>query len=546
MRVINPFFLLALISASAAATPGDSYLFQMKTSTQERAERQPSFWEVLSGRAKLNADLTVKVTDAATGEALGGVAVMVGTRIGEPFAENLVRTDDQGLAAFTHESLRGGMKFPITAGKSGYTLLSLFESPGNVVELALQKLPTERGFGFMQGKLTGFPTGFDGGTLELGLFLPATRPEGLLNFDLNLFISSYKTKIDIYGEREVPGNIVLPPQQKRYGFIPVSLSKPEFIMPLPKGLESHMAGITGTVPISPAVDAIRAKDYVSVLNMTSFNRVGYTRRMTVRGDEKFDVNARYSISAGTLTSKVSGVPSKLDVISISLLDPEGDAADFVPMDIKAMKSEELRNGAGTFKLGSTRQRLQGAGYYIFTGIFDRTQFGGGQALGIDSEFKPGPAPAATDYRWIVGSVKPVGSTRRAVGPETRFTAFLKQMKAGGVSGGNREYKFTSAATDKLTPDYTMVNVVSEKQNSVTQGKMKTVLWSTIVPGPITQLSLPDLGRPVLPNPDNGKGERFYWEVVAIKVRQPASGRGSLDLQSALRNVEHVSSFTKAY
>jgi hypothetical protein len=328
---------------------------------------------------------------------------------------------------------------------------------------------------------------------------------------------------------------VLPPQSKHWGFIPISFDKPEYIMPLPKGLETHMAGMTGSVAISPAVDAIRNKDYVSVLNMASFNHVGWTRhRMTVKGDERFDLDARYEVTPQQLGTKVSGVPENADVVSISLVDPEGDGGDFVAMDLKAVNSEDIRHGSTSFKLGKIKGHPQGAAYYVFTGLFDRHKV----------SRAPLSTAATPDFRWLVGSTKPVGSSRRAPASDTRFNAFLKPMKAQGVSGGNHEYRFSSAASGAVTPELTMVNIVSEKENKTVQGKVRTILWSTIVPGTITELKLPDLGRPVLPAPDTGRGERFFWEVIAVKTRQRA--KKDFDLQSALRNVEHVSSFTKAY
>jgi hypothetical protein len=539
MRVIGLLFVYFILALPAFAAPTSTFLFQMKTESIPKSSAQPSFWDLLSGRANLEADLTVKVTDAVTGQPVAGAAVLVGTKNGDPFAENILRTDDLGNATFTNEALRGATHFPITAGKTGYTLLTLFENADNVVNLALQPIPAEKDYSFLQGKVSGFPPGMDSGTLELGLFIPATRPEGLLDFDLSLFVSPYKVKVNIYGDRDVPGNVVLPEQSKWWGFIPINISKPDYIMPLPRGLTTHMAAMVGSVPISPAVSAIRDKDFLSVLNLASFNHVGWTsQRVTVKGDEKFNVNAAHEVIPGALISKVSNVPEKLDVVSISLVDPEGDRGDFVAMDLKALKAEEVKNGNAQFKLGSLKNRLQGAAYYIFTGMFDRKQ------LTLQPYVEGKPVAATPDYRWIVGSTKAVGSAARTV--DTRFSTFLKQMKPTSVGSGNHEYHFTAATTPKLTPDFTIVNIVSEKQNAVTHGNSRNLLWSTLMPGSITALNLPDLGRPVLPNPDNSKGERFFWEVIAIKLRQGAKPDTAIDFQSALRNVEHVSSFTKAF
>jgi hypothetical protein len=119
------------------------------------------------------------------------------------------------------------------------------------------------------------------------------------------------------------------------------------------------------------------------------------------------------------------------------------------------------------------------------------------------------------------------------------------MRPLGVGQSNHEYKFSSAAGAKVSPELTLVNIISEKQNSVIRGNARTVLWSAVIYGNPTQLNLPNIGRAVLPKPDSSKNEKFFWEVIAVKTRQPSNPAVD-DLQSTLRNMEHVSSFTKAF
>lgn len=535
-RIALTALLLAPLAATASITPAataaatasssePTEFIQVKTSHQAgNAPLWQNFWRALRGEKPLeNADLAVKVLDAS-GEPLAGAAVLVGQKKGDPFAGNHALTGADGSALFTDEALRAGAPFTITASLNGYSTLSLVANRGSSVELRLAKIPGERDFSFLQGKVTGFPPGYGGGTLELGLFLPAFRPESLLNFDPQQFISSYEVKINVFGERDVPGNVVFPTQRKRYGLIPISLSKPEYIMPLARGLNAHMGALAGAVDISDAVKLIKNKDFLGTLNIARFTHLGFTNnKVKVRGDETFNLNLSNEIAPGSVKAEMSGVPAGLDAVSVSFFDKEGDRGDFLPMDIKAVKSEAIKNGSASLQLGLLKQRRSRDKFYVFTGLFDRAA--------LDDKNSTG--------RSIVGSLQPVS------GQSSRFRGFLKPLRSLGVGSGNRDYRFNSPANGALAPDFVLLNIVSEKRNELTQGKTRSLLWSAVLPGSAEGVSLPDLGRPVLPTPDTAKGERFYWEVIALKAGSSAP-KADLDIQSAIRNLSHVSSLSQKF
>lgn len=497
----------------------DSYQFQAKTKNISALERR-------------NADLTVKVSDPS-GKPLTGVDVLVGTKVGEPFAANQAYTGSDGVARFTNPAIPGNA-LTITASFAGYGTFSLANNTENSVEIVLAPNPREDDHAFLEGRVNGFPPGYNRRTLEMGFFVPAFKPESLMNFDPQQIVSSYQVEIDVYGKRMVPGNIVLPPQDKSYGIIPIHLEKPGFIMPLPMGLNSHMTASAGAVPIGAAVDAIRAKDFLGVINLASFTHIAWTQRMTVGGNERFDMNLSQPLAQQALTTQLGGVEPKLDAISVSMLDPEGDGGDFISMDIKSLKSENIKNGTGMLKLGILSQRKATDRFYVFTGLFDRNQL------------LPKGSPRAVDMpsRSIVGAVEPVNATNLTA----RFQSFLNVIQSQGVGSGNREFRFTSPANSRagLVPDFVFVNVVSEKKNAATMGTTRTLLWSTVIRGNAERVVLPDLGRPVLPTPDTGKEERFVWEVIAFKARGNAANGAELDVQSALRNVQHVSTLVQKF
>jgi hypothetical protein len=506
----------------------ENNFLQARTWQSSRSENfWANFWSLLQGKAPLDgSDLQVKVLDAK-GTPLKGASVLVGTKKGFPFESNQKTTDENGEANFSDEKIRSGEAIPVTVSLNGYTTVSFLNNTQNTIEVKIQKFQTERDFGFLSGKVTGFPSGIGSGTLEMGIFIPAFQPQTLINFDPQQFVSSYKVKIDVFGEREVPGNIVLPTQRKRYGIIPISLSKPEFQMPLSKGLSAQMLAMAGNVDISEAMDAMKKKDFLAMINLASFTHIGFTNKaVTVRGDERFDLNLSHEISPKTAQAQFASVPEKTDAVAVSLVDVSGSGSDLLPMDVKSLKSEEIKQGAGSVKLGALKQKKTDDKYFVFAGLFNREEIMNNDAAS----------------RWLVGSLQPVNSKANA-----QFKAFLKSIRSESVSSNNREYKFSSAANNVqgVRPSLLIFNLVSEKQNAITNGKTRNVLWTTLIKGDATQVSLPDLGKPVLPAKDEEKKEKFFWEVIAVQGDATQKSQ-EFDLQTELRNIQHVSTFSQKF
>lgn len=493
---------LFLFSSSALAFDPGTFVPQLKSQAQTPEQ-----------------DLLVTVTDAS-GAPLEGASVMVGEGAGLPFAGNTALTDASGTASFSHEALRGAL-FTVTASRAGTTTVSLFGQHAGSVQIALAGNERERGSSFLRGKLTGFPPGKGMDSLEVGFFLPAARPESLLAFDVNSIVSPYKVEVDIFGPREIPGNVVLPTQSKMYGFIPISVSKPEFIMPLERGTKAHMGGLIGHVSINKAASLLQKKDFLGVLNLASLTHVGWTRqRMEVRGDETFDLNAGLAVTPAQLTARLSNSPAGLDAVAVSLYDPAGDRGDFVAMDIKALKKEGFQNGGGSIRLGMAKDRLAPENFHVFTALFDNAQM-------VNQN---GP-------RAIVGAVRPVRGQSSVA-----FNAFLKPIQALGVGQGQREYRFTKATNGSLAPGLVILNIVAEQKDEETKGKVRKVLWSAVTSGDASALTLPDLGRAVLPAPE--AGETFRWEVIA--VRASGASLQNIDLQGSLRDLQDVSTLLQPY
>jgi hypothetical protein len=494
-----------------------AYEFQVKETT-------PSWISKLRAVLAPNqGELQITVLDSS-GNPLSGATLLLGAAEGNPFAGNKLTTDASGKARFVNESLNGTLP-SLTAAKAGYSTFTVVAPSGNALEIRLPKLPADGDFAFLRGKVNGFPTGYPSTVLEMGVFVPAFRPESLLNFDPQQFVSSYTMPINVFGERQVPGNVLLPTQRKRYGFIPISLSKPDFAMPLSKGLRARMAAMAGAVPISDVIGAIQNSDFLGALNLASFTHVTWTAQaIDVQGPMNFDLTVDHEVAPKALKANFANVPGGLDIVGVSLVDPSLQVEDFVALDVKGFKAENVKNGAASLSLGLLKDRSGDTGYYAFAGLFDRNQM----------------ADLSTKSRSIIGALKPL--TARDI--TTTFDGFLNRIQSQGVSPDNRTYRFTSPinSSAQLVPDMVIVNIVSETDNEETKGKNRRTLWSAMLPGDASSVSLPDLGTPVLPTPDQSKGESFHWEVIAVK----ASSASGSDIQSLLRNLRHVSSLIEKF
>ncbi|NUM89367.1 MAG: carboxypeptidase regulatory-like domain-containing protein, partial [Bdellovibrionales bacterium] len=344
------------------------------TITQETSHFWKDLWDTLSGhRPRLSGDLLVVVKDSSTGLPIPGAQVMVGEARGVPFEGNTATTDGEGVAAFTHAVLREGKTVTVTASRDGYANLSVLNARGNRMEIGLVR-QAPAAWAFLDGDVKGWPTGLDRKTLEVGFFLPGVRPETLLNFDPYQIVSSYRVEIDVYGKRLVPGNVVMPPQDKTYMIFPVHIEKPSYIMPVPTGFEAHLTAIAGNVPLGKAMDAMKEKDFLAVLNLTTLTHVTWTPRARVNGNMRNDLTLDIPLRQKAATASFANVPGKMDVVAISMADPSGDRGDFAPLDVKSIKSEAMKGGRGSVALALPAQQRQDDSHWVFAALFDRSQF----------------------------------------------------------------------------------------------------------------------------------------------------------------------------
>ena len=487
--------------------------------------------DILAGRRRAYSEdqVVVMVRNARDQKPLAGATVQIGEALGVPFENNQTTTNAEGVAIFTNSWLKG-KSFPVSAFKEEFGAASILNTNANRIEMQLEPHVKNEDFAFVEGKFYGWPTGYNKSTLEVGVFLPGISPASLLNFDPQQIVSSYKVEIDVYGKRLVPGNVVMPLQNKRYLLFPVTIEKETFVMPLKKGTAAHMSAVMGAVSISDAISLMKEKDFLGLINLADLTHVDWTERMEIAGNQRFDINVKRAIRKKLFSAKYENVPAKLDVVAIAGADPKGDLADLIATDVKSLKSEDLRNGRGAISLGGLTDMVKNS--YIFSAFFDRNQF--------DPKLKDQFSTRAL-----------TGRLQRIDGNQIKADKMLQIIKSGSVSSDHRTFNFSSpnAPAAGLNADLLLLNIYAEVPNETTQGRVRKMIWTALLPGNSTSAQLPNIGKPVLPSKavrESDQEVKFYWEVIAVKSRSTSQWKSEFNLKVALDNLEYVSSMAQKF
>ena len=475
-------------------------------------------------------EITVLVRDANTEAPIAGTKVLLS--FGRDANGVLDVTDQQGIARFPIVAGADVNSVTFTTAHSDFHKLTVFEVMGQSFELFLQPNPRVEDYVFLEGKFIGWPTGVSVTRAEAGLFLPAFQANTLLDLNLNRVISSHTVPMTVVGNTfQIPGNLVLPPQDKKYGFFTIHLEKPRFIMPVRLGTEGYMVGLMGDVSIKGLVDRAREKDYLGAMNLTRFSKLDWTQWRTVNGAAEFDIPVNRFLQRNKVESNHQTIPAGLDLVAFSLLDPMGDQKALVPMDIKAMSAAAInrgptrmsRNPKGVLRLSGLTQSPTGAQTYVFSAILDKEQF------------------ATNPGEELVFS----GALTRANKEVTGLIRYMGLITQNSVSADHREYQFSLPAIPELTatdlePEFLVVNVFSETKLTNPKVSLRKLIWASVLPNNSRggSIRLPLIDRsPVLPTP--GPNEKFYWEVIAVRRTLSHNG-GVWDSTVSLSNLEHVS------
>ncbi len=253
------------------------------------------------------------------GEAIEGAQILFGSRIGQPFVNNLLQTDRTGQVAIPAE---WNSPVSVTVNFPGYMRITYL----NVMPqgLTFKLRPIEKADHIeMTGTTTGFGPLERNNIADFGLVIPSLTKRDLFAFSLDKIISPEMDVIEIAGiESKVPSNLTFPKQRESY-VIPVTLEKERYRLYFNEKGPKKVYALHGKFPFKEVVDQIRNKvPFPALVNYFEFAS-GSIKEVHVNGPTTINL----PVNELNFASEETLIPPRLDsdkvMLAISLFENNG-------------------------------------------------------------------------------------------------------------------------------------------------------------------------------------------------------------------------------
>lgn len=277
------------------------------------------------------------VTDGA-GRAIARAKILIGSKLGDPFKDNWLITDDSGsieLATPWSQSL------PVTIDAPGYTRLTVMDQKAEEKTFQLKLMPMMKDL-VVEGDTGNFGSFPNDGYAHFGIVLPLLDPATLLTFNPLDLLSSQVDILSVYGKKiALPSNFTLPRQDQQYGFFPITLDKPNYSWLVDHEDSYTLAAVHGKFPFRKVIDAIQSGKQISeVFNDCDFLSAG-VRTINVQGArQSLDLSVNDVAINTPVQVQAPNLPSGETLAVTSLSSYNGK---YYPTDLKQLKSRESRS-----------------------------------------------------------------------------------------------------------------------------------------------------------------------------------------------------------
>jgi hypothetical protein len=271
---------------------------------------------------------SIQVTDLK-GRPIAGAEVLIGLGVNQPFADNFVTTDVNGV--FVAPSDWNSAQ-PITISAKGFIRTTYFGQVARGQALKMKPQPLATPY-----ELTGVATGFNiknsDKNMDFALMIPGIRKEELLAFNIDMFVSPKTDEVTVYGQMiQLPSNTSIPKQKENYGIFPVTLEKPLYRMYFQETGLQRVSAILGSFPFNKTVSEMqKGASFIDLINNFSV-KGGSVREVNVSAPtQSFDIPVTDMIFNQTRTFKSPAFSDEEVLIAVSL-NPNGN--EFYPTDFK--------------------------------------------------------------------------------------------------------------------------------------------------------------------------------------------------------------------
>jgi hypothetical protein len=198
------------------------------------------------------------------GKPVANAQVLIGTSVGQPFADNYLTTDGSGVFV-APDAWKDSQMVTIVAPH--YVTATYMEQTPHGQNFQLHSTSDAATFE-VKGQGTGFQPKDGDNIVDFAVMAPLMSRQALLSFDLSMLISPKMDQISVYGQdMQIPSNISLPRQKEYYGIFPVTLEKPTFRMYFPSLGTHRVMTVRGQFPFKQVVKELQAnKSFVDLIN----------------------------------------------------------------------------------------------------------------------------------------------------------------------------------------------------------------------------------------------------------------------------------------
>jgi hypothetical protein len=433
-------------------------------------------------KIKLDGILNISVLDSITNEPIGGAYVYVQTKTLDTYTKFSGYTDINGNILFNDQTLTNSID--LTIGKKNYTTFSIFKINSSHLTIYLEKIQKQNLSYEISGKFNGWPSLADDGVFDVGIMIPSQDLGSLLSFSMNTILAP-SVVVDIYGERELPGNIVIPTQTETYMIFPIRISKPTYIFPLNEDLYTDLVALTIRLPFKELVSKMKAgENFSDIFKLAKFHKLGVKRDYTVKKKDVANIDLEYSLDE-TVEVNFGNQPKNKSIALISGFNFNTGSEKMLLTGLKIKNPKDTKKD----NLPTTQEQKEITNLeYIFGAISftnPELQIQGNNIL--------------RDYR-INGSIKRFARTFPNSVDIYDFLASITNLKIE-----NNNFSFEREDTEST-------NVSADIINSNIYDKDKNKIWKIITNGDVNSFALPNIPNEVEIEkiPSN-----FEWRVNAL-------------------------------
>ena len=440
--------------------------------------------------------VNIQVLNSLTTLPLAQTYVSISENQGDSKNRLFTYTDENGNASFeiTSENL-----LDITAAKQGFGAYSLFAVGDADLTFFLEPLNIKTETVQLTGKFTGWPKIINGDDkVDLGLIVPFIKLSQLLDFNFGSLLGP-PTKGKAYGDRDIPGNLVLPKQKEfYYKVIPVEFEHPIYTLNLEKNATHHLLAIMGHVPFSTLINTfVSGGSLEKALNVLEFTKIQLLNNFYIDQNQVKNIDLTKNLKP-TLLVNIDNIPPNRSVVTVSAGNLDGKAKEFFPVSFKIIpKAKSVKQ----VQLATVDEIEQAQNFVV--------------AVAADM-----PENTNEDRKYessVSGIIQHDSHKNPSWNGELNLNTFFNLIDLSFDQQKN-SFSYTDAYKPSISPNPVMsvsaINYTVEAQENMTPSK-KSRIWTLVMPATQKSFQLPDIPfmNDLMPAPSQTpEKDDLSWEV----------------------------------